>query len=104
MNALWENVSNVDKYMSNRHPTDEEVEKFAQECDKFCKLFPVFFPRKNLTRKMVELSLVLPKFIREMKGKLNTILRFEQEGEHLHQLLNSLENKYKSIYNKEERL
>ena len=47
----------------------------------------------------------MPKFIREKKGFMNTMLRLEQEGEHLHdhQILNSLENRFKSVYNKAER-
>ena len=31
---------------------------------------------------------------------MNTLLRFEQEGEHLHQIFNSMENTYKAIFNK----
>ena len=31
---------------------------------------------------------------------MNTVLRSEQEGEHLHQILNSLETRFKSVYNK----
>ena len=58
---------------------------------------------KNLTRKMVEWSLVMPTFIREYKGLMNVILKLEQEGEHLHQLMNSLETRYKAVYNKSER-
>ena len=46
-------------------------------------------------------SIVMP--IREKKGFMNTMLRLEQEGEHLHQILNSLENRFKSVYNKSER-
>ena len=52
---------------------------------------------------MVELSLVLPIFIRAKPGFINKILRFEQEGEHLHQLLNVLEAKYKSSFPKQTR-
>ena len=57
----------------------------------------------NLTRKMVEFSLVLPKFLREKKGLINKILRLEQEGQHLHQILNAIERTYKSVKNKQER-
>ena len=34
---------------------------------------------------------------------MNVILKLEQEGEHLHQIMNSLENRYKAVYNKAER-
>ena len=56
-----------------------------------------------MTIKLVEWSIVMPRFIREKKGFMNTVLRLEQEGEHLHQILNSLETSFKSVYNKEER-
>ena len=46
---------------------------------------------------MTVYSLVLPKFIREKQGLVNTIIRLEQEGEHIHQVLNSLERVYKPI-------
>ena len=35
---------------------------------------------------MVEISFVMPKFIRKQSGLLNTILRLEEEGENLHQI------------------
>ena len=34
---------------------------------------------------------------------INKVLRLEQEGEHLHQLLNAIEKSYKSVHNKAER-
>ena len=46
---------------------------------------------------MTVYSLVLPKFIREKQGLVNTMFRLEQEGEHIHQILNSLEKVYKPI-------
>ena len=61
------------------------------------------FLREILPEKLVEWSIVMPRFIREKKGFMNTVLRSEQEGEHLHQILNSLETSFKSVYNKEER-
>ena len=67
---LWKNISNIDKLFSLPDPTIEENEKMARECEKFCEIFPVQFPKKNITRKMAELSLVLPKFIRSSPGLL----------------------------------
>ena len=52
---------------------------------------------------MANYSLVLPKFIREKKGLVNTMFRLEQEGEHIHQVLNQLERTYKSIASKPKR-
>ena len=96
-------MTTVDTFFAKREPTDAECESAAQVCEEWCQVYPVFFPNKNLTRKMVEWSIMMPKFIREKKGFMNTMLRLEQEGEHLHQILNSLENRFKSVYNKSER-
>ena len=49
---------------------------------------------------MTVYSLVLPKFIREKQGLVNTMFRLEQEGEQIHQVLNSLERVYKPVANK----
>ena len=59
-----------DQHFSIRDPTPEESENCAKECEEWCKVFPVFFPNRNITRKMIEYSLVLPRFIREKKGLL----------------------------------
>ena len=103
MNRLWKNLATVDTFLAKRRPTPEECEAAATECEKWCELYPVFFPHENLTRKMVEWSLVLPRFIRERRGLINLILRLEQEGEHLHQLFNTKERSLKSVYNKQYR-
>ena len=34
---------------------------------------------------------------------MNAMFRLEQEGEHAHQILNSLETRFKSVFNKSER-
>ena len=74
-------------------PTIEENEKMATDCEGFCEKFPVLFPQKNITRKMAELSLVLPKFIRSSPGLLYKILALEQGGEGLHNKFNILGTK-----------
>ena len=93
-------TAKVDEYFTIRDPTPEESENCAKECEEWCKVFPVFFPNRNITRKMIEYSLVLPRFIREKKGLMNKILRLEQAGEKLHQEYNTIENSYKCIYNR----
>ena len=103
LNKLWLNLATVDTFFSKSHPTDEECEEAAKTCEEWCKIYPGFFPSKNLTRKMIEWSVVMPRFIREKKGMMHKIFKLEQEGEHLHQLLNALETRYKSVYNKSER-
>ena len=101
MNDLWENVSTADWYFSQRDLSDNELEKCAVVCEQWCIMFPQYFPKQNITRKMLEYSMVLPRFLREKKNLMNTLLRFEQEGEHLHQLLNSSERAaYNSVFNK----
>ena len=98
-----ENIAKVDSFITLREPTDDQCEEAAVVCEEFCKLYPVFFPHKNLTRKMTEWSLVLPRFIREKKGMCNRMMRLEQEGEHLHKELNSLERSQKQTLNKAKR-
>ena len=97
-------ISNIDSMMSIRQPTSEENEALAKECEKWCQVFPVLFPTRSLTRKMVELSLVMPKFVREEEpGMINKILRLEQEGEAIHAKMNRLEAKFRMILNKSQR-
>ena len=99
---LWTNVPKIYQFLSLESPSEKKIEEGALECEKVTELFPVEFPSKNITRKLFVLSFVLPKMIRKQKIA-NKILRVEQEGEHLHQLFNSLENKYKSVSGREER-
>ena len=51
---------------------------------------------------MFILSFVLPKQIRTLR-MANEMLRIEQEGEHLHQVFNTLERKYKNVALRERR-
>ena len=62
----------------------------ATECEFFLNIFPVEFPIENLTRKMLEMSLVLPILIRDEPGTLHKMLALEQGGESLHQIMNFL--------------
>ena len=81
----------------------QENESLARECEKWCEVFPVLFPKRTLTRKMIELSLVMPKFVREQPSLLNKILRLEQEGERLHAIMNRSETKFKGTKRKYEK-
>ena len=79
----------------------EQRENCAKVCENFCKIFPVKFKR-NLTRKMNSLSLILPKHIRD-KGLYYEFLCLEQGGEQAHKKLNQAEQRYSSVHNPEER-
>ena len=57
------------------------------------------YSEKYLTRKMIELSLVMPKFIRTKPLLVNAMFRLEQEGEHLHKLLNDNERNLRNTLN-----
>ena len=103
VNKLWENIAEVDSFLKLREPTDEQCEQAAITCEEFCKMYPVYFPTKNLTRKMTEWSLVLPRFIREEKDLCNKMMRLEQEGERLHREFNSLERTKKQTLFKPKR-
>ena len=52
---------------------------------------------------MIEMSLVMPKFIREQPSLLNQILHLEQEGECLHAIMNRSESKFKGTKRKYEK-
>mgnify|MGYP003318738279 CR=1 FL=1 len=79
-NTLWENIAAFETFISIRDPTDDECYKAAELWEDWCRVYPVFFPTKGLTRKMTEYSLVFPRFIREKKGMVNKMFRLEQEG------------------------
>ena len=67
INELWENVTTVDTFFAKRDPTDEKCEQAAhcaQVCEEWCKIYPVYFPKRNL----VEWSIAMPRFIREKRG------------------------------------
>ena len=103
LNKLWENLTFLDTFFSKRDPTKEECEEAAKVAEDWCRMFPKMFPQRNLTRKMAEYSLVLPRFIREKGSLMNKILRLEQEGERLHAVLNGLESSLRNIQKKEQR-
>ena len=91
---MWPNA-NYNDYLSLRSPTKEQVEWGAKECEKFCLLFPVYFPHKNITPKMMELSLVIPTFIRTKPMIMNQMFKLEQQGEATHNTLNREERALK---------
>ena len=96
-------MAKIDTFVSKRDPSDEEIEEGAKDCESFCNISPPpSFSNKNLTPNMFILSFVLPKQIRTLR-MANEMLRIEQEGEHLHQVFNTLERKYKNVALRERR-
>ena len=62
-------------FFAKRDPSDIEIEEGAKSFESFGEIFPMEFKEENLTRKMVDLILVMPKQIREQKI-VNKMLRF----------------------------
>ena len=94
---LWTNLANIDRYFSISNITLQENNSMATECELFLNIFPVEFPKENLTRKMLEMSLVLPNLICDEPGTLHKMLALEQGRESLHQIMNCLERKYAKV-------
>ena len=86
---IWTILTKIDTFFAKRDPSDIEIEEGAKSFESFGEIFPMEFKEENLTRKMVDLKLVMPKQIREQKI-VNKMLCLEQEGEHIHQIFNSL--------------
>ena len=99
---VWTSLTAIDQFFAKRDPSPEEIEEGAKLCEQHGDLFPVLFKEENLTRKDIDLAIVLPKQIRELKIA-NLMLRLEEEGEHLHQVFNSLEKRFKNIKNRARR-
>ena len=56
------------KLMFTEHPTDEEIESLAKECEEHLKFYPVWFPKFDISRKTYTLGMILAIFIRREKG------------------------------------
>jgi len=46
--------------MFTEHPTDEEIESLAKECEEYLKFYPVQFPKFDISRKTYTLVMILP--------------------------------------------
>ena len=64
---------------------DEEVTIVKDACYEFGALFPLYFPERNIIRKIHEFVFSVPRFI---KGLKTTGLLSEEEGERLHAAVN----------------
>ena len=72
--------------ISKRFLTEEEILKLEEQCVVFGQKFPMYFPERNIIRKMHELIFNIPKFVH----KYETIgMLSEQEGESKHASINA---------------
>ena len=77
-NEIFDIFNDMTLVMSKRFLTEEEILKFDEQCVVFGQKFPMYFPERNINRKMHELIFNIPKFVHKYKtiGMLS-----EQEGE-----------------------
>ena len=73
-------------------PDEEEKEVAATAAEKFTRLFPVYFPEQNITRKIHTLGFTVPDIIRSDKTEniCYKYLKLEQAGERVHNIWNTL--------------
>ena len=95
--AAFKSLAKIHKLMFTEHPTDEEIESLANECEDFLKFFPARFPKFDISRKTYTLGMILPIFIRRERGSMFKFLSAEEQGESLHKLFNEFERQYCSI-------
>ena len=97
-------LAKIHKFNFTKYPTEQETEEAAKVCEEYMEIFPVLFPKQNLTRKQYIISMIYPIFIRkEPLGAMNKFLTLEECGESLHKQLNILERKYTPTRDKGER-
>ena len=71
---------------ANRFLSDEEVDLVCSLCDQFGTYYPLYFPHRNIFRKVHELTVTVPRFVK----KHRTIgLLSEQSSESLHAAVKS---------------
>ena len=88
--AAFKSLAKIHKLMFTEHPTDEEIESLANECEDFLKFFPARVPKIDISRKTYTLGMILPIFIRRERGSMFKFLSAEEQGKSLHKLFNEL--------------
>ena len=101
--TLWDIETNCLNIINKEDISDAENEYLAKEMAKFTEVFPVIFPKENITRKMHCFSLVLPIFVRKYK-MTHKMLKLEQQTESMHHKLNVLESQNVNIRNGGQRM
>ena len=74
-----------DLVSAKRFLTEQEIKKCVDLCTRFGSMFPIYFPERNITRKIHALIYDVPIFVQRY-GTLG--LLSEQEGESLHAAVN----------------
>ena len=96
-------MANVNKLISKKNASKEELEIGAKNCEKFGEIYPVLFPNETITRKQHVYCFVFPGYIRE--GYIYRYLKIEHMGENinLHAKYNRLEKKHQNQKNRGKR-
>ena len=64
---LWSLLTKVHMFISKETTDEEEKQVAATAAEKFTRLFPVYFPEQNITRKIHTLGFTVPDIIRSDK-------------------------------------
>ena len=98
--TIFTTLANIQRVISTKNATTEDLDFGAKKCENFGKLFPVLFPNENITRKHHVLIWTLPKYLK--KGTCYRMMKIEQMGdrEYLHCLYNRYENTRKNQKNR----
>ena len=102
LKCMWYLLSTVHKYFSTPLASKDDKLEVVNSLEKIGKLFPVFFPDQNITRKIHIISSTIPKMIlNDNTGNICYLyLKIEQASERLHSQLNNIEIKFNHMGNK----
>ena len=95
--SAFKSIAKIHKLFFKEDSNDEEIENLAKECEFFLDNIPKWFPLMDITRKMYDLGMILPIFIRREKQMMFKFLSAEERGESLHRLFNEFERQFCSI-------
>ena len=95
--AAFRSLARIHSLMFTEHPSEEQTELLAKECEDYIDNLPGWFPSQDIQRKAYVLGMILPIFIRREKAMIFNFLSAEERGESLHKLFNEFERQYCSI-------
>ena len=100
-NEIFKIFSDMTIVMSRRFLEDHEVSALEKLCLNFGQMFPLYYPQRNITRKIHELIFNVPNFVQRHKtiGMLS-----EQEGESKHASINAEIRPLANVRNASERI